>query len=356
LEAAGDYYSEIILDELAALIPSGANTLGLRFSNPVTGTTVEVPSLGIPANTIIIFVGSRNLPGNNLGTASSGADASFGTDAWLELIDNRGQIGNVYAPNANEMSTWGGSIAIDTIDADGAPRTWDYSLEGGAANGRHLFSILIHEIAHVIGFGNSDSWKAWQMNGNFMGNAIKAVHGAGVPLELGSPSHWVENTMSNIYGTSIIAETAMDPILDIDTKSPMTELDLAGLKDVGWEVASPPVIPAAPQLSTRINASGVFVISWIGSEAFNYQVESANQLTVSSWENASPILPGVEGAMSFNAELSTANFYRVKSSPKAVPVAALQVHVPLPVAVDVPAPGSLRYRTRDPRNVCCDCD
>jgi PEP-CTERM motif len=94
----------------------------------------------------------------------------------------------------------------------------------------------------VLGFGTADSWNDKVSGGNFTGvNAVAAFGGKVVPL---APdlAHWKDGTQSTVMGVS--QEAMMDPTLRTGTRKLPTQLDLAALKDVGWQVTAVP-LPSA---------------------------------------------------------------------------------------------------------------
>src|SRR5689334_9364635 len=58
-QAADVVTSALNNDHLTAIAPAGSNTWSASFPNPVTGANQTVDNLAVPADTIIIYVGSR---------------------------------------------------------------------------------------------------------------------------------------------------------------------------------------------------------------------------------------------------------------------------------------------------------
>jgi hypothetical protein len=99
-----------------------------------------------------------------------------------------------------------------------------------------FLSVAIHEMAHLLGLGSAPSWDTYVSGGQFIGTNSVASYGGNVPLY--SDHHWAEGTMSTVKG--VTQEAAMDPSITVGTRKLFTDLDYAGLADVGWETAAVP--------------------------------------------------------------------------------------------------------------------
>ncbi len=259
-EAAGNFFAARLSDNLTAIDSSGINNFQILFQNPSTGANVQINNVDIAANTIRIYAGARELGGSVLGQAGPG---NFSVSGLLDFQMNafvRGQGSNFNAvdgADAFDFSLWGGAIAFDINSP------WSFDLNSGPAAGTHDFlSVALHEFGHVFGIGVADTWVNDVFAATFTGAASVASFGGNVPLS-GDLSHWANGTQSTVVaGTeSFIGtragttqETSLDPTINIGTRKLITELDLAALDDIGWDVVvpqEPPVeepvqVPAAP--------------------------------------------------------------------------------------------------------------
>ena len=98
-----------------------------------------------------------------------------------------------------------------------------------------FFTVALHEMAHVLGLGTSASWQTHvdAALSVFRGPASRLEHddGGDVPLDSNTLAHWREGTLES--GRPVL----MDPILPLGTRMWYpTELDWAGLADVGWNI------------------------------------------------------------------------------------------------------------------------
>jgi hypothetical protein len=235
LEAAGDFYEGILRDDLAAITPGGSNTWRASFTDPNTGDPASIFNSSIPADTLLVYVGARDLDGTALGQAGPGGWSASGSPAWRETVRSRGE-GTTQGPGADDFGPWGGSLAVD-VDT-----TWNLDHTVAPSGGRSdLYSVILHELGHVLGFGIADSWNNWVSGLDFTGPASVAEYGANVPLDT-DLAHWAAGTKSQVYPNGAIQEAAMDPDLTVGTRKLFTRLDVAALDDIGWEIVPEPSI------------------------------------------------------------------------------------------------------------------
>ena len=238
LEAAGSYFASLITDDLTAITSGGGNSFNAIFSNPATGASTTINDFSVAADTVTIFAGGRALSGSTLGQGGPGGYSISGTSTFVDNAVTRGETGDTQGPTATDFAPWGGSITFDT-DA-----SWYFdddvsTLE--AFSGNDFYSVALHELGHLLGIGTADSWdNLINGSGEFTGAASTAVYGGNVPLA--STGHWADGVSGLVDGAS--QEAAMTPSITTGTRKVFTDLDVAGLQDVGWEV-SPVPVPAA---------------------------------------------------------------------------------------------------------------
>jgi hypothetical protein len=238
LEGAGQFFETHLTDSLSAITSSGSNHFNIDFSNPSTGAAATVNDFSVAADTMVIHVGGSNLPGSTLGEGGPGGWSASGSSSFLTDAARRGQVGSTQGPGATDFAPWGGNISFDNAT------NWYFDNDTNtdeSFSGFDFFSVALHEIGHVLGIGTSDSWKNHLTGTTFSDANFSAT----VTSDL---AHWASNTMSFVDGKS--QEAAMTPSIGPGTRKRFTDLDLAALSAIGWQVApaAPVPVPAAAWL------------------------------------------------------------------------------------------------------------
>ena len=181
LEDAAGFYENLLLDDLSAITPTGPSypipdSWVIDFKNPSTGVTQTVDNPSIPADTLVVYAGARSFGTGQIAEAGFGGalTSAFTNSAFDIATQTRGETG----VGTTDFAPWGGAVAVDT------GTTWDTSLAGTGSD-YHLYSVLVHEIAHIFGHGTAPSWFAQVSNDEFIGPASVAEHGGNVPCDGG---------------------------------------------------------------------------------------------------------------------------------------------------------------------------
>lgn len=229
LEAAGAFYSTHLDDTLEAIAPSGLNIWTADFDNPTTGLPDTVPNLNVPANKLIVFVGARDLPGSQSGEGGPGGYTISGTQAWIDTVTTRGE-GDTIGPTASDFGPWGGAVTVDSLTS------WHLDSNTSPTPGTtDLYAVLLHELGHLLGIGTTDSWDNQVSGTNFVGPASVAENGGPAPLT-GDLAHLVQGTTSQVFPNGANQTTLMGPAFLMGGREFATDLDMAALTDIGWEV------------------------------------------------------------------------------------------------------------------------
>jgi hypothetical protein len=235
LSAAGSYFGNLITDNLTAITSSGGNHFNANFFNPANiSSNITINDFSVAADTLVVYAGGSAL-GGSLGIGGPGGFGASGTSqAFFDSFD-RGQTG---VSSDTDFAPWGGSITFNTAS------NWyfdpDVSTDSDVVN-NDFYTVALHELGHLLGLGTAASWDNLVSGTDFTGAASSSVFGGDVPLDAGL-GHWADGTTGLVDGVS--QEAAMDPSILVGTRKVFTDLDVAGLKDVGWEVSAVPV-PAA---------------------------------------------------------------------------------------------------------------
>ncbi|MFT4547545.1 MAG: hypothetical protein ACI9MB_001492 [Verrucomicrobiales bacterium] len=242
LEDATGFFEGILADDLDAITPTGTfaffgnDSWSAEFTNPSSGNLEFVDDLIVPADTLILYVGARDLPGAEIGKGGFGLFdiVSVVGSSFDQAVRTRGETDVGFT----DFAPWGGYLSVDS------EITWDTTLAGAGGSDQHLYSTLIHEIGHALGLGTAASWNAQVSSARFTGIESTAEHGGNVLVDFDSSTstypHWRDGiTISNIYGTSTSQEAAMDPSITPGDVKLFTDLDVAALDDIGWEIRAP---------------------------------------------------------------------------------------------------------------------
>ena len=348
MEAVADFYGSMIQDNLLEIdvtpfqLEDTGNTWTAFINNPSTGSQVSLFELVVPEDTIIVYVGSRDLSGNLRGIASPGGFEFYGFPNWNSRVRARGQAGADVDSAPTEVAPWGGVIAFD--DAT----NWNFSLTENLP-GVEFVTVALHEMGHVLGIGTTSVWDSLVVDGNFTGSATTQSNGSSPSADF---SHFTNSLSSPFFGSFGVSHGGDGPVLmlpvffdDNNTVGVVTDLDLAALVDLGWELSLPPslgVISLSPSSSS---------FTWPSNSFFSYEIARMSSLGTQS--GGSPIFDGDGSMQSWSdpSPLSERAFYQLRTT-TSVPNS---VTAPAPSVQAAKSVGTIRSYTIPPRVVtgCC---
>ncbi|MBU1691836.1 MAG: matrixin family metalloprotease [Gammaproteobacteria bacterium] len=237
LNQAASEFTTRLQDNLTAITsvtsrnPWERKSFNPNFFNPQTGADTTLSNYSVAANDIVVFVGAYNFGSSILGQGGPGGYDSSGFSS-LEL--NRNQS----TTTATDFGPWGGAISFSSsanwyFDQD-ATTTESFS-------GYDFYSVAVHELGHVLGFGTAPSFGNLVVNNDtlFTGTAATALYGEAVPMA--NSGHWQSGLTSTVNG--VTQEVSMGPTIAANQRKHFTELDFAGLQDMGWEVSPVTAVP-----------------------------------------------------------------------------------------------------------------
>ncbi|WP_428305330.1 dockerin type I domain-containing protein [Lacipirellula sp.] len=219
-------------DTLAAIEPGGGNRWNALYVDPLTNTYKSTVDLTVPQNTLIVYAMPLDLAGQTLGQASPGTRSFIGTPtaAFSAAVTNRNQ-GN----SSVDFAPWGGMIAVDMFDSSGVARNWHFDVNTPPSPDEYdFYTVVTHELAHMLGFGTSAAFSADVLNGTFIGAYSQTLYNGVVPLSGGQ--HWASDVTSPPYLPGTQPRPSLGPTLPRGERRLFTPLDYAALADVGWQV------------------------------------------------------------------------------------------------------------------------
>jgi len=285
IEGVAKFFGDLIIDNLlridAAEFP-GFSWMARPF-HPATGELLSIANLIVPEDTIIVYVGARNLSGNTRGVGGPGGWSGSGNSTWFDRIEGRGSAGAL-AEVQTDHSPWGGSI---TFDADSE---WNFS-ETQNQPGVEFINVALHEMAHVLGIGTAASWDNKITGSIFSGAAAIRSNGTAPPVDAGGGHFGGNNLVSEVFGSFGRPHGLSRPVLMLASTTDSgsnfdvaSDLDLAALIDCGWEI-SPPLILAVTSLRPSAAA-----FTWNSSSFLDYKIERGSSLQ--SFPEGSGIIAG----------------------------------------------------------------
>ncbi|WP_310446202.1 PEP-CTERM sorting domain-containing protein [Thiobacillus sp.] len=230
LESAASVFESRFADSFSAITSSGPNGFDPVFFNPANpdGATLSNNNDSFATNVIRVYAGGYNFATNTLGMGGGGGYSCSGIGSFCSDAAQRGQ-GDVAGADALDVAPWGGSITFDS-----AGTNWHFGLTTAGLDNNEFdfYSVAVHELAHLLGFGASDSFDNLISNGSFIGAET------GSYALSSDQGHWASGTLSFANGVS--QEAAMTPSLTNGTRKYFTELDFAAMQDIGWQVTPVP--------------------------------------------------------------------------------------------------------------------
>jgi hypothetical protein len=235
-----------------------------EFSNPDGAGTITIDPATIPINTVTMHVGTEDIVGSTLGVGGpagagfqlSGSgfphqwvNAVASAEAASEVAYKRGggpvigtlagssDLGGTVANYSIDFGIAYGSLSLDWNGvSDGG---WHFNHTTNVAPGKNdLYSVALHEMLHALGLGSSDTWDSLVSGTTWSGTNASTLNGTGIGLINGAGDHIAAGIFSTHYQTGAPQEAAMDPDINVGTRKQLTALDLAFLRDIGYNTVN----------------------------------------------------------------------------------------------------------------------
>ena len=337
IEAAARRWSRIINQPLAA-VDVGDDEDDRRFvlRHPGTGELIEVSSasgvksdalveagaspadeywggIQIPADTFVVFVGSRDL--DSLGLAGPlGGGTNF--EEVFKEVDGLLNRGFNALPEFGNLTVIGG---FASFDSDGEFE-WHFNhLTTPEQKTVDFYSIALHELGHCFGLGATGvvEWEGLIEGDQYFGeNALSAYrqdHESNLKslpvqgmVENRFDYHWKDEAIDSIIfplgqpnylstvGRGGVQEVLMSATAYFAPGVPrheVTNIDVGALKDLGWSVleVDPPQEPPI-ELQISRDGSGEFILKFSSQLGANYRIQTS--LDSHQWNDVTPSILG----------------------------------------------------------------
>lgn len=358
MEAAAQFFSDLLDDELLAIDPTTdfRNSWSLRIfdpSGPTSRPFIEIMDPIIPAGEVHVFVGGSPSLGSAVGQGGPAGYTVSGLSSWISRVRARGQPGADFSPGnpsaqATDFAPAAGWIAF-ALDAD-----YQFSLTQEGP-GIEFVSLALHELGHVLGIGTCPAWERRIQGLNFSGPITARIDPTGIAVTPDRGHFDASRSQERAYGAfgtahGQVVSALMVSSLQVNLASikPATDLDLAVLADIGWEVR-PPLRLQTPELGPAATR-----LTWPSSSVDDYLVERADDPSFAT-AIATP-RSGDGSILTYQdpAPPPTRAFYRLRRAP--YPPAGTLATRSAPAPAQAAASQGLQTETRPPQHAgACRC-
>lgn len=231
IEAAGEIWEELILDEFED-VPAGVSFTAL---NPETSQP-ETIVLDTAIDDLVIFVGSQSIA--EVGTIALGGFT--GSDAEGDAFGARVSSNFRGQGPVTDFEPWAGTVTFDS-DLD-----FSFSIDDPVPGQIDFISVALHEIGHVLGLGTSPIFREIGIGAQFDGpNALAVNQGNPVPLEAD-----LVHVLDGFNDNTVLLDPQLNPIATSGGRNLPSDIDLALLADIGFEIEGFTAQGSTPAIAT----------------------------------------------------------------------------------------------------------
>lgn len=264
------------------------------YINPVTGATETITHPSIDADSVIIYVGTRSMSDKSLGRGGAGgamvqlSGSGIATE-WIGAIDaaeaasnaamrrGSGPLINTISGTANYSGYIGqydldyglsvGNLWFDADtnndgnrDSDAALSDfWHYDAYTSVAAGKtDLYSVALHELLHTLGAGTSETWNNHTDEGIWDGLETTTLSSRSDLID-DDGYHPYDSILSTRISDGVEQHPALSLAIAAGERKEITELDLAFLRDLGFETALPLPLPE-PASGLLLSFGGILLL------------------------------------------------------------------------------------------------
>ncbi len=216
---AAQNFSELTINR-SAITPSGPNTWSWQVPNPSNyNQTITITDPTIGAQEIRVYLGAQTFAESTLGQGGNVGYNASGTSEWIDLLTST-NTAQAYKP-------FGGNLSLNLSS------NWCCGTDPNITPGAYdMYSIVSHELGHVLGFGLYNTVDAWDANVNnlnhtFTGSTAAIAYGGDLPLTTDN-NHVASGT--TFEGQTMI----MVPGIPAGTRRHWTLPELETLVDIGY--------------------------------------------------------------------------------------------------------------------------
>ncbi len=316
ISAAADDLSAAITSSLGAVNDSYTGNNGSTYAtfdwdwdsnDPVTNAETPHPNATLANDSVKVFVDVSNLTGTSLGQggptiglyisgsgqptefqaaiddAAAQSEAAYVRGSGPIMGTIAGTVSGTYSYSVDYGVSYG-NVFFDVDsnnngvkDSDSALEAyWHFDHTTPVVSGKNdLYSVALHELMHAIGMGTSTSWISLATGTTWNGSEVQAITGSGAGLVESGSGHIASGTQSFRISDGVAQEVVMDPDNTVGSRKELTVLDLAFLRDIGYETITPSNPPdydgdgdvdgadlAMWEAAYGIDADGADFLSW----------------------------------------------------------------------------------------------